>query len=264
MAKFDLNFDRITEKQQYWFAIRELTAREIKRKYARSKLGIVWSVLNPLLHMTVLSLIFSYMFSRNIENFPVYLIIGQTVFNLFSNGTNHAMTAIADNKSLIQRTKLPKQTFIFSRVLTAFVNFGFSLVPLILVMLVFRIRITWRVILIVPDLILLSIFILGAGYILATLYVHFADIKYFYSIVTQLVMYASAIFYPATRLPVYMQTVVTYNPVFLAIDIARHVLLYGLLPYYTEWIKLFIASLLSITVGYWVFRKNENNLMIRL
>lgn len=260
----DLYFDSPSSKKQYWFAIKELTAREIKRKYARSYLGIVWSILNPLLNMIVLSLIFSYMFRNSIDYFPVYLITGQTIFSLFSVGTNSAMTSIADNKTLIQRTRLPKQIFILSRIYTAFVNFTYTLIPLVAVVLFFRIKITWTIVLIIPDLVLLTGFIIGTSYVLATMYVFFADIKHFYGIFITLLMYCSAIFYPATRLPDFMRYIISFNPVYLAIDIARHALIYGVVPYYTEWIKLFIASFIMLVLGYRIFSRTENDMMMHL
>ncbi|HBH93281.1 MAG TPA: ABC transporter permease, partial [Bacteroides sp.] len=58
--------------KQYFFVLRQLVSRELKRKYARSYLGILWSVLNPMLSMAVLSMIFSTMFKKSIQNFPIY------------------------------------------------------------------------------------------------------------------------------------------------------------------------------------------------
>lgn len=263
-SKIDINFDRPNSKKQYWFVIKELTGREIKRKYARSYLGIVWSVLNPLLNMIVMSLIFSYMFRRSIENFPVYYIIGQTMFSLFSTATNHSMTAIVDNKNLIQRTKLPKQTFVLSRIYTAFVNFLYTLIPLVGILLFFRIKPTWRIIFFLPDVILLMVFSIGVGYILSTAYVFFADIKHLYGIVLTIVMYMSAIFYPADRLPEFMQQVLALNPVYLSIDIARYTVMYGLMPYYTEWIKLAMIAFVSFGLGLFIYKKNENYILIKL
>ncbi len=262
--KIDIDFDKPNTRQQYWFVIRELTGREIKRKYARSYLGIVWSVLNPLLNMIVMSLIFSYMFRRSIENFPVYYIIGQTVYSLFATATNSSMTAMVDNKSLIQRTKLPKQTFVLSRIYTAFVNFLYTLIPLVGILVFFRIKPTWRMILFIPDVILLMIFSIGVGYILSTAYVFFADIKHLYGIVLTIIMYMSAIFYPADRLPEFMQQVLALNPIYLAIDIARYTVMYGLMPYYTEWIKLGIMAVASFGIGLAVYKKNEDYVLLRL
>lgn len=260
----DIYFDSPSSKKQYWFVIRELTGREIKRKYARSKLGIVWSVLNPLLNMIVMSLIFSYMFRRSINQFPVYYLIGQTLYGLFSEATRSAMTSIVDNKTLIIRTKLPKETFILSRIYTAFVNFLYTLVPLVGIMIFFKVRVGWKVVLIVPDLLLLMIFSIGIGYILAVMYVFFADIKHLYGIIMTILMYMSAIFYPADSLPNFMKVVVSYNPIYLSIDIARHVMQYGAFPYYTEWVKLVIYAVATFVFGIVLYRKKENQIMTEI
>ena len=104
--------ETISTIRQYVFVIRELTAREIKRKYARSSLGIIWSVLSPLLFMVVLSLVFSTMFKRSIENYPIYYLTGQILWTMYGGATNASMTALTDNKSLLIKAKLPKQVFI--------------------------------------------------------------------------------------------------------------------------------------------------------
>ena len=122
------------ERRQYIFALRQLVSREVKRKYARSYLGIVWSVLNPLLSMAVLSMIFSTIFKRSIENYPIYLLTGQILWQLFSGATNSAMTALVDNKSMLIKVKLSKQTFVLSRVLTAFTNFLYTFIIAIFIM----------------------------------------------------------------------------------------------------------------------------------
>ena len=148
-------------RRQYFFAIRELTTREIKRKYARSYLGIVWSVLNPLLTMAVMSLIFSTMFRRSIENFPIYYLTGSIFWTLFSGATNSAMTSLVDNKSLLLKVKLPKQTFVLSRVYTSLVNFGYTFLAYILMLLVFRIKPAWTMLLFPIDVLLALLFALG-------------------------------------------------------------------------------------------------------
>ena len=96
---------------QYVFVIRQLVAREIKRKYSRSYLGILWSVLNPLLNMVVLSFIFTKMFSRSIENYPLYLLTGQMIWQLFTGATSSAMTAVVDNRVMLTRVKFPMAIF---------------------------------------------------------------------------------------------------------------------------------------------------------
>lgn len=250
--------------KQYWFVIKELTSRELKRKYARSFLGVVWSILNPLLSMAVISFLFSYMFRRSIENFPVFFLIGSTVWTLFKTATDSSMTALVDNKQLLLRAKLPKYTFVLSRINTAFVNFIYSFITMMVIMFAFRIEITWRVLLFIPVIFLILLFSLGIGLILSIGYVFFADIKYLYEIFLVLWMYMSAVFYPASNLPDYAQNVLYNNPTFLAIDISRSVLLYGELPAAIEWIKLSVFAIISFMFGILVFKKFEGNVVHKI
>ena len=163
-------FDKENRKQ-YLFVIRELTSREIKRKYARSYLGILWSVLNPLLSMAVLSMIFTQIFSRSIENYPIYYLTGLILWQLFTGATNAAMTTLVDNKTMLIKVKLPMEIFVLARVYTAVVNLGYSLVAYVAMLIVFRVTPKWAMLYSPVIFILLIIFSLGLSYMLATAYV---------------------------------------------------------------------------------------------
>lgn len=252
---------RAETRSQYMFVIRELTSREIKRRYARSKLGIVWSVLNPLLTMAVLSLVFAAMFKRSIENFPIYYLTGYIFWTLFSGATNSAMSALVDNKSLLLKVKLPKQTFVLARIYTALVNFGYTCIAYVLMLLLFRVKPTWTMLLFPVDVVFAILFSMGIGYILSIVYVFFGDIKHLYSVLLTLWMYLSAIFYPVDRLPKIMQDIITYNPVYLMILFARDSTMYGTVPELSVWIKLLVFSFGSVIIGYLIFKKKENMVM---
>ena len=250
--------------KQYIFVINELTAREIKRKYARSSLGIIWSVLNPLLMMIVMSLIFSTMFRRNIENFPIYYLTGQLFWELFSGATNSSMSALVDNKMLLIKAKLPKHTFILSRIYTSLVNFGYTCIAYVLMLIVFKIKPSWTMLLFPVDIMFALIFSIGIGYMLAVMYVFFADIKYLYSVVLRILMYLSAIFYPITSLPEAMQTFIGYNPIYLTIVFARQCVMEGRVPDQSIWMRLISWSVISLALGMLVFKKKENTVMQKL
>ena len=106
------------QHKQYTFVVKQLTSRELKRKYSRSYLGIIWSVLNPLLSIAVLSLIFSQLFRRSIENYPIYYLTGYILWQTFTGATNSAMTTLVDNKMLLLKVKFPMDLFILTRVYT--------------------------------------------------------------------------------------------------------------------------------------------------
>lgn len=249
---------------QYIFVIRELTAREIKRKYARSSLGIIWSVLNPLLTMVVMSLIFSTMFRRSIENFPIYYLTGQIFWTLFSGATNSAMTALVDNRSLLLQAKLPKQTFVLSRVYTTLVNFGYTCVAYMLMLVVFRVKPALSMLLFPLAAVFMLAISIGVSYLLAVVYVFFADVKYLYSVFLTLWMYMSALFYPITSLPDAMQSFIGCNPIYVVIAFARECVMYGRVPEIMMWVKLICWSLGSIWVGLSVFKHMENQIMQRI
>ena len=252
------------DRKQYIFAIKELTGREIKRKYARSRLGIMWSILNPLLTMTVMSLIFTTIFKRSIENFPIYYLTGIIIWTLFSTATNSAMTSLVDNRTLLIKVKLLKKTFVLSRIYTSIINFGYSLIAYALMLAVFRVKINFSMIFLPTDVVLILLFSTGVGYILSIAYVFFADIKYLYGVLLQIWMYMSAIFYPYESLTPVMKMVVGNNPVYIAIAIARECVMEGTIPKDEMWIKLTVWSFASIILGKIVFCVKENTIMQKL
>ena len=110
----------------YMPLVQELVKRDLKVKYRRSFLGYLWSLLNPLLMMCVMSYVFSEIFQSTIPNFPLYLICGQTLWNFFNESTNMAMHSVLQNGALIKKVYIPKFIFPLSRVLSSFVTMSFS------------------------------------------------------------------------------------------------------------------------------------------
>ena len=218
------------KQQQYWFVIQQLTSRELKRKYARSVLGVLWSVLNPLLSMGVLSLIFSQMFRRAIENYPIYYLTGYLLWQAFTATTNSAMTTLADNRTLLLKVKFPMELFVLTRGCTALVNLGYSFVAYGVMLLVFRVEVGWAALFLVPIVGCLFLFSLGISYALSAAYVFFGDVRHLYSVALTLWMYCSAIFYPADQLSGPIRQVVEFNPLYLYIRCLRGAVMEGLPP----------------------------------
>ncbi len=250
--------------QQYFFVIWELTGRELKRKYSRSKLGIIWSVLNPLLNMIILSLIFSHMFKRSIENYPIYYLCGNVLWALFTTGTNTAMTALVDNKQMLLKVKIPMQVFIVSRIYTAFVNFGYSLIAFVPILVFYHVRLNMAM-LCIPIIVFFQIlFMLGVSYILSVAYVFFGDIKHLYGILLTLWMYLSAIFYPAESLPDTMRKVVMHNPIFQFIDGMRNIIYLQKMPSPENLISMAAWGTVVYLLGTLIFRRNKNRIIQKL
>ncbi len=253
---------------QYLFVIRELTARELKRKYVRSYLGVLWSLLNPLLNMLVMTMIFSYMFRRNIVNYPIYYLTGNIFWTLFYSATQQSMSALVDNRTLLMRAKLPRQTFVLSRIYTALVNFLYTCAAFALIVSVYVIRgklmLTWHLLLLPIDILFSLLFAMGIGYALSIIYVFFGDIKHLYSVLLTLWMYLSAIFYPVSALPESMRNIIEYNPVYVSISFARRVVMDGMTPEAFLWRRLILYGVISFAAGWWIFASNEGKVMQRV
>ena len=108
MSKYIKNFVKFQP------LLSELVARDIKIKYRRSVLGVLWTLLNPLFMMIILSVVFSSIFKFDIENFPLYVLSGQVIFNFFNDATTNSMSAIIGSASLIKKVYVPKYLFVLS------------------------------------------------------------------------------------------------------------------------------------------------------
>ena len=249
------------KRKQYWFVIKELTSRELKRKYARSYLGILWSVLNPLLSMAIISAIFSTMFKNSIEKYPIYYLTGMLIWQLFTNATNVSVTALVDNKSLLIKVMIPMQVFILSKVYTTLINFGYSFVAYVVFLLVFRIPPGITMLAIVPIVALTLLFSIGVGMFLSTAYVFFGDIQYIYGVILTLWMYMSALFYPISSLSGIMALIVRENPMYIFIASARDCMMYGEFPEVGQWFRMILWAVVAYVAGQVFFNKKKNDIM---
>lgn len=251
-------------RKQHIYAMRELTRREIKRKYARSYLGIAWSILSPLLNMIVVTFVFSYMFSRNIENYPAYYFMGHILVAFFSTATITSMTSLRDNKSLMLRTKLPRRTFVLSRNYTALVNLGFSFIAFVFVMIFLKIKVTWTLVILPLDIFCLLIFAIGVSYMLSIWFVFYQDIKNIYSIVMMVLTRFAALFYSVDVLAPDVARIISFNPLYTYVKIARDCVLYGKISEPQYWIQMFAWSMGIFLLGRLIFDYNENRVVEKL
>lgn len=169
--------------------LNELMARDIKIKYRRSVLGVLWTLLNPLMMMIVLSVVFSNLFKFDVENFPIYLLSGQVIFNFFSEATNSAMSSILGSASLIKKVYVPKYLFVLARICSSGINLMASLLALILVMMAMRVEMHYTIFLFFVPIVLLIIFSLGVGLFLSAIVVKFRDVMHLYSVFITALMY---------------------------------------------------------------------------
>ena len=254
---------------KYRALIDQLVMRDIKTKYRRSVLGLVWTVLNPLLMMAVLSIVFSYFFSRygSIENFPVYLLCGQLIFNFFNESTSISMGSIIHSGELIKKVYVPKYLFPITKVLSSSVNLLSSVIALVIVMVVTRARVTPTVLLAVFPLLYVFLFSVGVSLFLAAAAVSFRDLLHLYGVLTTAWMYLTPVIYPMEILegaPKWVTLIVNINPLTAFIKIFRCVVLEGVTAPAVLHIQSLIWCGIALLIGSFVFRKAQDTFILKI
>lgn len=245
----------IAKLKTYQFLFEELVKRDFKKRYNRTVLGIVWSVLSPLLMLSVMAVIFGNFFGRSIEHYVIYLFSGQIIFNYFTEATNEGMLALVSNSSIFTKINVPKYLFLFSKNVSAIINFLIILFIYFFFVLLEGISFTWEFVLLIYPIVCLIIINVGIGLILSALYIFFRDIQYLYRIFTQVVMYGSAIFYSIDILPQHLQMLFYCNPIFVCITYFRSIVLHNTVP--DLWLHLLLVgyALVLFSIGCWVYKK---------
>lgn len=243
----------------------QLIIKDLKKKYKKSVLGYLWSVLNPLLTMVVLVAVFSNVLGRGVDNFPIYLLTGQLMFNMTSVGTRAAMTSVSGSAALIQKVYIPKYILPLSAICSALVNQLFSFVALILVMLVTQFLPPITVLLFFIPILYQFVFCVGIGLILATLMVFFRDIQYIYGIFLTLWMYLTPVFYSIDLIGQRMAGFITaFNPMYYYITYMRNLVMYGTIPGLVDNLICLGFALASLIVGVALFYKNQSKFVLYL
>lgn len=254
----------IKELYQYRDLFCELVRKGIRLKYRRSYLGVVWSMIEPLLTMIVLTVVFGTLLGHHEKTFPVYILSGRLIYTLFSQSTTGALKSIRQNEGLIKKVFVPKLLYPLSSVAFNYVLFLISLAVLAGVSLVLGVYPTIKILMAILPLIVLFIMSVGVGLILSTLGSFFRDLEYLWNVGLMLVMYASAIFYyPDAILESKVSWILSYNPLFCVISNFRSCI-FGesmdmtMLGYSAGF------AMTVLVVGYIIFEKNKNKFILHL
>ena len=243
---------------QYSFLLRQLIDKEFAVKYRRSYLGIVWVVLNPLLTMILMSAVFSTIFRQSIENFPVYLIVGQVAFNFFNEATNNSLPTIVNSSSMIKKIYVPKYIFPLSKVMFSFVNYVITFIPVALVMIFYHIVPTINLLYLPLIMLALFMFSLGVSFILSTAMVFMRDTQYLYGLVTTLLSFLTPIFYSIDNFDATKRFIMSLNPLYQYLSIVRTCVFYGQTPTVQSVLICLVLGIVFLWIGIeYFFRKQD-------
>jgi len=215
-----------------WFILVSLVSKDFKLKYRRSILGVIWSVLNPLMMMIVMWVVFDFLNRGDAETrpFAVYLILGSTLFNMMSASTTSGASSILDAASLIKKIRINKMLFPVEKALFELVNFALSLVAVFVVLIIFKITLTWNLLYLPLLLFYVLLFCSGLSLLLSALAVFFSDIIYLWGVVITAWTYVTPLFYSIRILPEAVVRLMRFNPMYHFITYFRSVVMCGTPP----------------------------------
>ena len=234
---------------------------DLKIRYRNSVLGLVWSLIEPLLMLGVLFFVFSTMFKFEIENFPIYLLLGIICYNFFKNGTTFALNSLTNRSALMTQIYFPRAIPGLSSGVTAAIMLLLELVVLGIFMVVLQYTPPITILALPLILALEFLLVLGLALPLSVLNVKFKDTEFIWMVVVHAGFFLTPIFYQFDMLPNYVQSILQFSPVVQIVTMSHHVVLYGILPPVNS-ILYAVFSISVITgIGYIIFRKYQGRIV---
>ena len=248
------------KKNEFLFS--ELVKRDFKKKYKRTYLGMLWSVLSPLLTLLVMSLVFTNFFGRTTPHYTIYLFCGNIVFSFFSDATNGGMGSLMSNSAIFTKINVPKYLFLLSRNVSSLINFGLTLLVFFLFCIFDNITFSFSFLLLIIPILCLVIFNVGIGLILSALFVFFRDMQYLWSVFTQLLMYLSAILYNVDAMfgPL-VQKLFLLNPIYVYIKYFRLIVIDGAIPSIQFNLLAIGYALIALAIGALMYKRNNHKFL---
>lgn len=247
-----------------------LVRRNIKNQYYRSFIGVLWTVLNPLLNMLVMTLVFSQLFGRDMTglDYSLYLLSGNIIFSIMRSSTSGSLPCLVNQRNMLQKTRVSIALFPTANVLSSLVTFGFSFIALLIVALVRfwagAYTFHWQIVMVVALVPAVALFSLGISYFLSALYVFFRDIQHIYSVILTLWTYLTPLFYTIETLNnEFITKIMDFNPMYHYVEYMRATL-QGIIPSATEHLICYGFALVSFLIGYIFLRAVKNRIAAQL
>ena len=247
--------------RKYGFLLSQLIARDFKVKYKRSALGMLWSLLYPVLMMCVMAVVFRgvFRFSTPGVNYLAYLMTGLTLFNYFSEASNLAMSSVVANFTLLNKVYLPKYIFPLEKCLFVGINFLLTLLPLYAVILLTGTGLCWQHLLLPFCYLCLLGFTAGMGLLLAAAAVFLRDLFYIYGIVLTIWTYLTPIMYDIRMIDsAPLAALMKLNPLYQYILFARTIVLEHATPAPRQFLACALSAAAALLAGALVFRAEQD------
>jgi len=251
-------FSEIYEYREYFI---QSVARDLRRKYKRSVLGYVWSMLNPLLMMIILAIDFSHIMRMNIKNYAIFLFSGSIIWTYFNYTVLASVSAIRANATIMSQVSVPNYIFPLSAAFSAIVEMFFAIVPLLLIMLFLGHKISYHILALPLVLIPLFFFTMGISLFVAVGNVFYEDTEHLTNVILNALYFLCPILYMREMLPDWLVPYLSINPLFCMIEFGHDLFFYAKYPNFSAYIYVLIVSFITLLFGLYIFNKSEKKFM---
>jgi ABC-type polysaccharide/polyol phosphate export permease len=242
------------------FALRNLIMKDFRIRYRNMSLGVLWSVLNPLIMLGILLLVFTFIYPQSGQAyFPISILLGLVSYNLIAHCIPAATGAVVDNAPLVKKVVFPRQILPISVVLSQTIQVLVQLGLVAVFVLAFRVPVTAKF-LIAPLIVgVMIIFVIGAGLICSALNVIFRDVRYIVESLLTVMFWLSPVFYPLTivhqKFPRWLFGLYILNPLAGCIEGLRRVILQDSYPDGVSFAFAVVVSVATLLLGFFLFAR---------
>ncbi|MGZ7041372.1 MAG: ABC transporter permease [Thermoanaerobaculia bacterium] len=240
---------------QHGHLLYNLVYRDLTVRYKRSVIGFFWTMLNPLLLMTIFVVIFSTLFRFALPHYETYFLSEYLPWTFFSQTTVTAMQSMSWNGALMKRVRVPKSIFALASTISGLVNLLLSYIPLLLIMAIRGVPIRTAILFLPVSFAILAIFTFGVSLALSAISVYFVDVREMYAVLLTGVMYMCPIIYPISIVPARFRQIIVMNPLMYVLQIVRDPIYNGRLPEARDLNVALFAAVLAFLIGWAVFRR---------
>lgn len=249
----------LRELPKYRELLKSITIREIKVRYKQSLLGMAWAVLQPLSMMAIFTIIFSRFAKIPSDGipYPIFSYSALLPWSFFSASLSFAIPSVVNNADLIKKIYFPREIFPCASILAAGVDFCIATTIFVIMLIFYKISITWNILYVIPLMLIQIVFALSLSLFVAAVNVRYRDVKYALPLILQIWMYATPIIYPVSIVPERLRTVYMLNPMASLIDGYRRAFLLGLSPDFHYIGLTFVVTMAVFFASYRYFKKEE-------
>jgi ABC-type polysaccharide/polyol phosphate export permease len=240
----------------HFFLFSNLILKDFKIRYRNMSLGILWSLLNPLVMMAVLTFVFGGVVGgEHPRSFPLFVLCGLVPYNFFVGAFMTGTTSIVDNAGLVKRVLVPREVVPVAAVLSNCVHLLIQLALLVGIAFAFGIRPNAQWLWLPAIWVLYVAFVCGLALGASAINVYVRDTKYVVESFNLLLFWVVPIFYSFSIIPQKYSAIYRFNPVAALVLAMRSILLDGVAPPTSLMINLTLAACLSLAAGYAIFSR---------